>query len=103
MAAHLTGQQALVATDGAGDGRTYNLDPATANSEDSYNGREEYAASQLAEGWLALYVSRNAWDQQFNMPALDNATYLPLPPMTTGQTGWTAVKGSSPQGERLSP
>jgi hypothetical protein len=103
MAAHVTGQQALVATDGTGDGRTYSLDPATANSEDTYNGREEYAASQLAEGWLALYVSRNAWDQQFDMPALDGATYLPLPPLTTGQTGWTAVKGSSPQGERLSP
>jgi hypothetical protein len=103
MAAHLTGQQALVATDGTGDGRTYNLDPATANSEDTYNGREEYAASQLAEGWLALYVSRNAWDQQFNLPALDDATYLPLPPLTTGQTGWSAVQGSSPQGERLSP
>ena len=103
MAAHLSGQQALVATDGSGDGRTYNLDPATANSEDTYNGREEYAASQLAEGWLALYVSRNAWDQQFNLPALDDATYLPLPPLTTGQTGWTAVQGSSPQGERLSP
>jgi hypothetical protein len=104
LAAHVYGQQALVAADGTGDGRTYSFDPPTANGQDSYNGREEYAASQLAEGWLSLYVSRNAWDQTFNLPALDGATYAPLPVLTQGQTGWTSVpRGSSPQDERRSP
>ena len=104
LAAHVAGQQALVASDGTGDGRTYNLDPAVANSQDTYNGREEYAASQLAEGWLALYVSRNAWDKQFNLPALDDSHYAPVPPMTTAETGWKSLPdGSSPQRERLSP
>jgi hypothetical protein len=104
LAAHVAGQQALVASDGTGDGRTYNLDPAVANTQDSYNGREEYASSQLAEGWLALYVSRNAWDQQFNLPALDNSPYAPVPPMTTAETGWKSLPhGSSPREERLSP
>jgi hypothetical protein len=103
MAAHVAGQRALVASDGTGDGRTYNFDPPTANSQDSYNGREEYAASQLAAAWLALYVSRNAWDQQFGTPALDDSSYAPLPAMTQGATGWKSVRGSSPQEERLSP
>ena len=103
LAAHVAGQQALVANDGTGDGRTYNFDPPTANSQDNYNGREEYAASQLAAGWLALYVSRNAWDQQFGQPGLDGASYAPLPAMPPSATGWKSVKGSSPQGERLSP
>ncbi len=104
LAQHVAGQQALVAGDGTGDGRTYNLDQVVANQQDNYNGREEYAASQLAEGWLALYVSRNAWDHVFNMPALDGATYAPLAPLTLGQTGWSSVPGgSSPQDERLSP
>ena len=69
LSQHLVGQQTLVANNGTGDGRTYSYDPPTANSEDTYNGREEYAASQLAAGWLALYVSRNAWDKTFNLPA----------------------------------
>ncbi len=104
LAQHVAGQQALVAADGTGDGRTYNFDPPTANQQDSYNGREEYAASQLAAGWLALYVSRNAWDQAFGQPGLDGATYAPLPVMTPGQTGWKSLpKGSSPDEERLSP
>ena len=84
LAQHVAGQQALVGANGTGDGRTYSFDPPTANSQDRYNGREEYAASQLAAGWLALYVSRNAWDKAFNLPALDGATYLPLAPMTPG-------------------
>jgi hypothetical protein len=104
LAAHVAGQQALVATNGTGDGRTYNFDPPTANAQESYNGREEYAASQLAAGWLALYVSRNAWDQQFNLPPLDKSTYAPLPPMTEKQTGWFGFsEGSSPDEERRSP
>jgi hypothetical protein len=101
---HVAGQQALVANDGAGDGRTYSFDPPTANQQDSYNGREEYASSQLAAGWLALYVSRNAWDQQFGLPGLDGASYAPLPVLTQGQTGWKSLpKGTSPDDERLSP
>jgi hypothetical protein len=104
LAQHVAGQQALVANNGTGDGRTYSYDLAQANLQDQYNGREEYAASQLAAGWLALYVSRNAWDQTFNLPSLDGATYAPLPPMTPAATGWSSVpRGSSPQDERLSP
>ena len=101
---HVAGQQALVAGNGSGDGRTYSYDPPIANSQDNYNGREEYAASQLAAGWLALYVSRNAWDGAFNPPALDGATYAPLPTMTRGQTGWSSVPHGSTLGdERVSP
>jgi hypothetical protein len=101
---HVAGQQALVASNGTGDGRTYNFDPPTANAQESYNGREEYAASQLAAGWLALYVSRNAWDEQFNLPPLNKSTYAPLAPMTEAQTGWFGfTDGSSPDRERLSP
>ena len=112
LAQHVAGQLALVAGNGTGDGRTYSFDPPTANSQDSYNGREEYAASQLAAGWLALYVSRNAWDLTFNQPALDNSTYAPLPPQPSSATGWTSfrrgsvsgsVNGSSSERERLSP
>ena len=100
----MAGQQALVGANGTGDGRTYSFDPPTAFSQDRYNGREEYAASQVAAGWLALYVSRNAWDKTFNMPDLDGSTYLPLPPMTSGQTGWKRLPdGSSPDDERRSP
>jgi hypothetical protein len=101
---HVAGQLALVGANGTGDGRTYSFDPPTANSQDRYNGREEYAASQLAAGWLALYVSRNAWDKAFNLPAMDGATYLPLATMTQRQTGWSSVPdGSSPVDERRSP
>ena len=100
----MAGQQALVANNGTGDGRTYSYDPPTANSEDAYNGREEYAASQLAAAWLALYVSRNAWDQTFNLPALDGATYAPLAPLTKAATGWSSVpRSTSPDEERRSP
>ena len=101
---HVAGQLALVANNGTGDGRTYSYDPTTANSQDNYNGREEYAASQLAAGWLALYVSRNAWDQQFNLPPLNRTTYAPLGPLSPTETGWLgSTRGSSPDGERLSP
>ena len=104
LAAHVAGQQALVAADGVGDGRTYSYDPPTANTQDRYNGREEYASSQLAEGWLALYVSRNAWDKVFNAPALDAKAYAPLPVLAPGAIGWSAVpRGTSATGQRLSP
>jgi len=108
LAQHVAGQLALVAGNGTGDGRTYNFDPPTANSQDNYNGREEYAASQVAAGWLALYVSANAWDKQFNLPALDNATYAPLPALTQDQTGWfgrswSATRSDEVNADRLSP
>jgi hypothetical protein len=101
---HVAGQHALVANNGTGDGRTYSYDQPTAHSQDSYNGREEYAASQLAAGWLALYVSRNAWDQRFNSPPLNRKSYPPLGPLTQEGTGWRGTgAGSSPEGERPSP
>jgi hypothetical protein len=104
LAQHVNGQLQLVAGNGTGDGRTYSYDPVVANSQESYNGREEYAASQLAAGWLALYVSANAWDKTFNLPPLNTTRYAPLPPLTQAQTGWFGVTaGSSPDGERLSP
>lgn len=104
LAQHVAGQYALVANNGTGDGRTYNFDPPTANSQDSYNGREEYAASQLAAAWLSLYVGANAWDRQFNAPPIDAATYAPLPALTQEQTGWFGVtRGTSPDEGRLSP
>lgn len=104
LGAHVGGHLSLVANNGTGDGRTYNYDVATAKSQDSYKGREEYAGSQIAAGWLALYVSRNAWDQQFNMPPLDASTYAPIPVMTQAETGWFGrAQGSSPEKERLSP
>jgi hypothetical protein len=49
------------------DGRTFS-DPA----EDRYPGREEYAASQLATAWLALYVGQNA------RVGIDRAYYGPV-------------------------
>ena len=104
LAAHVSGQRALVAANGTADGRTYSFDPPTANAQDTYNGREEYAASQVAAGWLALYVSRNAWDKAYNLPPVDRAGYAPLGPLTQAQTGWFGrVQSSTPDGERRSP
>ena len=48
-----------------------------ANAQDTYTGREEYAASQLAPGWLALYVGANAWDKTFNVPPLNTTRPTP--------------------------
>src|SRR4051794_1867586 len=62
---HVHGQLALVASSGADDGRTYSVDPAVATTQDTYPGREEYAAQSLASAWLALYVRR------IGIPALD--------------------------------
>ncbi len=104
LAQHVSGQLGLVANNGTGDGRTYNFDPPVANSQDNYNGREEYAASQVAAGWLALYVRGNAWDKQFGPPPLDASTYEPLPVLSQSETGWFSLpRGSSPDGEHLSP
>ncbi len=62
------GQRALVASSGTDDGRTYSVDPAVAAKQDTYPGREEYAAQSLASAWLALYV------RQIGVPLLDRGT-----------------------------
>ena len=72
LAAHEQGQRALWSTSGADDGRTYSIDPAVADTQDTYPGREEYAAENLATAWLALYVG------QLGVPELDTST-LPVP------------------------
>jgi hypothetical protein len=56
LAEHESGQRHLWRTSGADDGRTYSVDPVVAAREDAYQGREEYAAQNLASAWLALYV-----------------------------------------------
>ena len=65
LARHEQGQRALVAASGTDDGRTYSVDPAVAAQQDTYPGREEYAAQSLASAWLALYI------RQIGVPALD--------------------------------
>ncbi len=75
LAQHERGQRALVAASGANDGRTYSVDPAVAGVQDTYPGREEYAAQSLASAWLALYV------RQIGVPHLDRGA-LPVPVAT---------------------
>ena len=72
LAQHERGQRFLVAASGANDGRTYSLDAAVAATQDTYPGREEYAAQSLASAWLALYV------RQIGVPHLDRGA-LPVP------------------------
>jgi hypothetical protein len=72
---HERGQQDLVASSGATDGRTYSVDPSVAAQQDTYPGREEYAAQNLATAWLALYIG------QVGVPRLDRGT-LPVPATT---------------------
>ncbi len=72
---HERGQRALVASSGTDDGRTYSVDPVVAAKQDTYPGREEYAAQSLASAWLALYV------RQIGVPLLDTST-LPVPGAT---------------------
>jgi hypothetical protein len=73
---HETGQQALVQSSGTTDGRTYSGDPLVAAQQDTYPGREEYAAQNLATAWLALYIG------QIGVPKLDRGT-LQVPVATT--------------------
>jgi hypothetical protein len=75
MSWHERGQQDLVAGSGATDGRTYSDDPEVAAQQDTYPGREEYAAQNLATAWLALYIG------QVGVPKLDRGT-LPVPATT---------------------
>jgi hypothetical protein len=58
LRAHLVGQLKMQGRSGV-DGRTYSTDRALAETEDTYLGREEYAAQQLATAWLARYLARN--------------------------------------------
>lgn len=72
LSAHTGGQLALSETNGSDDGRTYSADPEIAATQDSYQGREEYAAQHVATAWLALVVG------QLDAPMIDSSTY-PVP------------------------
>jgi len=76
LAWHEKGQQALVRSSGATDGRTYSANPTVASQQDIYPGREEYAAQNLATAWLAFYIGR------IGIPKLDRST-LAVPAATT--------------------
>jgi hypothetical protein len=96
---HTAGQLTLESQSSAGDGRTYSSNPNIAITQDTYPGREEYAAQQVATAWLALYVKRNAGLQ------IDSAAY-PLPQSYAGVAGWRGWRqpgSSSSMRERLSP
>ena len=85
---HEHAQRRLWRSSGADDGRTYSVDPAVAATQDTYPGREEYAASNLATAWLALYVGR------LGLPGLDRGALeapvstvrAPRPPSVTTRT-----------------
>jgi hypothetical protein len=68
---HEIGQRQLEASSGTDDGRTYSVIPEIAEQQDTYPGREEYAAQNLAMAWLALYV------ESLGIPRLDHGT-LPV-------------------------
>lgn len=89
MSAHERGQQALQGRSGATDGRTYSIDPAVAAVQDTYPGREEYAAQNLATAWLALYI------REIGLPKLDRGT-LRVPKATTRAP-------RAPESRRLGP
>jgi hypothetical protein len=65
---HVNGQLALSYSEGD-SGRTYSPDPAVAKTQDSYYGREEYAAQQLASAWLTLYLA------PWGTPPVDDGFY----------------------------
>ena len=89
LARHEKGQRALQRSSGTTDGRTYSVDPGVAAHQDTYAGREEYAAQNLATAWLALYIG------QVGVPGLDRGS-LPIP---------TATKRApkAPESSRLAP
>ena len=89
LAQHEKGQRALWRSSGAQDGRTYSVDPVIAAQQDTYPGREEYAAESLATAWLALYVG------QLGVPALLHGP-LPVPVPT-------APAERAPTSARLGP
>jgi hypothetical protein len=89
LAWHETGQQALEQSTGSTDGRTYSVDPVIAAQQDTYPGREEYAAQNLATAWLALYIG------QIGVPRLDRGTlHVPVA---------TRKAPVAPQASRLAP
>ncbi len=92
---HTEAHAALVASSGASDGRTYNLDQAKAYAEDNYRGREEYAAQQVATAWLALYLGRHT------EVAIDRATYAV--PVREERPAGAFGETSSSKRPRLSP
>jgi hypothetical protein len=84
---HERGQQNLVKSSGTNDGRTYSVNPAVAAQQDTYPGREEYAAQNLATAWLALYIG------QVGVPKLDRGL-LPVPAATQHATKAPTGPGS---------
>jgi hypothetical protein len=100
LARHIAGQRTLAAVSGTTDGRTYNRSETVAVTEDSYPGREEYAAQQLATAWLALYVGRVG---QLRV----DVSAIGLPPVAFARgpraNGFTPLDSSSSTRERLSP
>jgi hypothetical protein len=99
LAFHTAGQLTLDASSGAADGRTYSVDPNIAITQDTYGGREEYAAQQVATAWLALYVKRNSGLR------IDSGFYPPTTslPGTTALRGWRQPGTSSSTTQRRSP
>ena len=99
LAWHTAGELQLASQSNTTDGRTYSVDPNVAATEDTYPGREEYAAQQVATAWLALYVRHNAGLR------IDYG-YYPLPQSFAGVNawrGWRQPGASSSTRERLSP
>jgi hypothetical protein len=99
MSYHVAGQLALIRRGGVADGRTYSADEAVAATEDTYDGREEYAASQIATAWLALYVGHNGHLK------IDRANHAPPTAFKASGSwrGWRQPGATSSQKERLSP
>jgi hypothetical protein len=93
LAQHLAAQRALQAVNS--DGRTYSMDPVVAEQQDHYYGREEYAAQQLATGWLARYVGKHAQTLQ-----VDDATYGSA---NNPQPQARAAERDDPELRRLAP
>ena len=77
-------------TSGAADGRTYSVDPAVAAQQDTYPGREEYAAAEPGDG-----LARALRPRQIGVPGLDRAT-LAVPVAT-------AKAPRAPGSARLTP
>ena len=101
LAQHEKAQRRLWLSSGTDDGRTYSVHPAIAARQDTYPGREEYAAQNLATAWLALYVGR------LGLPPLDRSTLgvpvacgpgtCPAPSVTTPPRRRRARSSSAPR------
>ena len=74
LAQHESGQRALVAAAARTTAAPTRSTRPSRRQQDTYPGREEYAAQNLASAWLALYV------RQIGVPALDTgALAVPVP------------------------